>query len=711
MVHQSENKKIGFWRRQRVGSRLYFGIGILLVFIVLMAAIINYQVSLLRREVDKAIEVNVEQVKLATQAKQAFIICYGSANKYLTSGDRNDRSQYEQSAKELSDYLHTLSESVTDSNLLLVTEKEGGLREITTNYNELTLQKIKADTEAGVSDTTVYNIQEELLKALIAHEEASTQVIESYNEYDRTKETTSNSYDSGIYGGGSFYGGDSFGDSYSTEGYGGSLYSTTDSFLMSPLYFENSAQVGSAINNIKDWSDKALEESQGKVIKIQHQVRTVMLILIVVGAVLVLLTAYFLGKSITGPITFIRDQLTAISAGGGDLSKRISINSRDEAGELAEAFNHFVASLQKMIKTVADTSREVADNSYNLSISSTDAAKAVKQIAETLEQVADGASTQSKNTADTVVAMNQLQGAIDQIARGAQEQAQAVNLTGNSVGKMSKLSGAVKDSSVLLAQMAESTASAAENGRGAVKEVVSGMERINSATNDVAIKVDELGNYSGEIGQIIAVIDEIADQTSLLALNAAIEAARAGEHGKGFAVVAEEVRNLAERSRNATKEIGSLITEIQNSITIAVESMSASTSEVSKGSEIALRAETSLDEILKAVEKTNEEIRKVMSISQDMAAGSVEVAQAIDRVAAVVEENTASSEEMAAGAEQVLSAVESIASISEESAAGVEEVTAATEKVNSTMNDMAKAANELTQASDDLKKLVDKFKV
>lgn len=480
---------------------------------------------------------------------------------------------------------------------------------------------------------------------------------------------------------------------------------------MSPIYFENSSQVGSAINNIKEWSDTALEESQEKVVKIQGQVRTVMLILIVVGALLVLLTAYFLGKSITGPITFIRDQLAAIAAGGGDLSKRISIDSRDEAGELAEAFNHFVGSLQEMIKTIANTSREVAENSYNLSISSTEAATSVQQIAQSLEQVAEGTFTQNKNTADTVVAMNQLQGAIDQIARGAQEQAQAVNRTGDSIGKMSKLSDAVKDSSVLLAQMADSTASAAENGRGAVKEVVSGMERINSATTDVALKVDELGNYSGEIGKIIAVIDEIADQTSLLALNAAIEAARAGEHGKGFAVVADEVRNLAERSRNATKEIGGLITEIQNSITVAVESMSASTNEVSKGSEIALKAQTSLDEILKAVAKTNEEIRKVMSIAQDIATGSVEVAQAIDRVAAVVEENTASSEEMAAGAQQVLSAVESIAAISEESAASVEEVTAAAEKVNSTMSEMAKAAKELTDASDDLKNLVDKFKV
>lgn len=713
MEENFENQRIRSWRNMSFGTKLFLGIGILVVFIVIMAATINYQVVVLRKEVDTAIEVNVEQVKLATLAKQAFMACYGTANKYLDTGDRNDKMQYEQSAKELNNYLQSLLELTTEKDLLIVTGKEDGSRDISTKYNDLLLAQIKTDQEAGNTDTNVYNIYEELTAAIEAHEQAVSLVKESYVSYDEAKESSSSS--SSMYGTDSIYGGYAGGDSYGMGGMGdyggGGGFSLTDSFLMSPAYFEDSSTVGNAINNIKDWAESSLKEAQVKVNTIQGQVRSTMLILILIGALVALTTTFVLSRSITKPITMIRDQLDEIAEGGGDLSKRIEINSFDEAGQLANAFNNFVASLQEMIRTIAGTANEVAKYSYDLSLNSKDAASAIEQIVITLDQVAEGASTQSKNSADTVSAMNQLQGAIDQIAKGAQEQAQAVSKTGDSATKMSNLSEQVKNSSVLLAEVAGSTEKAAENGREAVKEVVSGMDRIKNATKDVGLKVDELGKYSGEIGKIIAVIDEIADQTSLLALNAAIEAARAGEHGKGFAVVADEVRNLSDRSRNATKEIGTLIKEIQNSISVAVESMDASTVEVALGSDLAGKAQSSLIEILTAVEQTNDEIRKVMSVAQDMALGSQEVAEAIDRVAAVVEENTASSEEMAAGSAQVMTSMESIAAISEQSAAGVEEVTASTEGVNLTIQDIAKSAKILSDASDNLKGLVDKFQV
>lgn len=711
MEEKYDKKQYGFWQSLRFGTKLYLGIGVLVIFIVIMASVINYQVAVLRTEVDRAIDTNVEQVKLATMAKQAFVVSYGSADKYLTSGAANDRSQYESNAKDLTKYLQQLMESVSSKDLLLITEDEEKNRTLSTKYDDLLLQRIALEAEQGEERTTVVNIHEELVNALNAHEEAVSQVIESYDEYDLSKKSTSSFDGGGIYGDSGYGGG--FDSSYGGMGGfgGGSSYSSFDSFLMSPIYFENSTLVGSAINNILDWAETALNEAQNKVATIQGQVRTVMLVLILLGAFVAIGISFLLSRAITRPVTYIEEQLTAIAEGGGDLSQRLEVRSNDEAGQLAQAFNRFVATLQGMIKNIADTAKGVAEHSYVLSLGSADAAKSMQQIAQTLDQVAEGASLESKNAADTVTAMNQLQGAIDQIAQGSQEQAQAVSRTGELVSNMSKLSEQVKNSSVLLASVADSTAAAAENGQEAVREVVSGMERINLANKDVASKVEELGNYSGEIGKIIAVIDEIADQTSLLALNAAIEAARAGEHGKGFAVVADEVRNLAERSRNATKEIGDLIKEIQSSIEMAVESMESSTSEVASGSLIALKAQESLDEILKAVEQTNEEIKKVMSFAQDMAVGSTDVAEAIDRVATVVEENTASSEEMAAGSHQVLNAVESIAAISEQSAAGIEEITASTEGVNTAIQEIAKAAQELSEASDDLTKLVDHFRI
>jgi methyl-accepting chemotaxis protein len=115
----------------------------------------------------------------------------------------------------------------------------------------------------------------------------------------------------------------------------------------------------------------------------------------------------------------------------------------------------------------------------------------------------------------------------------------------------------------MVSAVSDAAAAAAQKGTSAVDEVVAGMERIKRAVEDSAVRVADLGAKSGQIGAIVETIDDIAAQTNLLALNAAIEAARAGEMGKGFAVVADEVRKLAERSGRATKEIASLIAEVQ----------------------------------------------------------------------------------------------------------------------------------------------------
>ncbi|WP_242653761.1 methyl-accepting chemotaxis protein [Thermincola potens] len=129
-------------------------------------------------------------------------------------------------------------------------------------------------------------------------------------------------------------------------------------------------------------------------------------------------------------------------------------------------------------------------------------------------------------------------------------------------------------------QVSEQNGAVATNGGQAVERTVKGMLQVKDAVFETARKINELGEQSQKIGEIIQVIDDIAEQTNLLALNAAIEAARAGEHGKGFAVVADEVRKLAERSSKATKEIADLITNIQKGTKVAVESMQVGTREV-----------------------------------------------------------------------------------------------------------------------------------
>src|SRR5690606_9959702 len=142
-----------------------------------------------------------------------------------------------------------------------------------------------------------------------------------------------------------------------------------------------------------------------------------------------------------------------------------------------------------------------------------------------------------------------------------------------------------------------------------------------------ASSMEELGQHSARIGEIVQVIAEIADQTNLLALNAAIEAARAGEHGKGFAVVADEVRKLAERSGAATKDISELIDAIRQGIDVSLEAMQAGTREVQKGTELAAEAGSSLTRILDGIRTVNQQVGEISRSAEGIAQTAREVVE------------------------------------------------------------------------------------
>ena len=185
-------------------------------------------------------------------------------------------------------------------------------------------------------------------------------------------------------------------------------------------------------------------------------------------------------------------------------------------------------------------------------------------------------------------------------------------------------------------------------------ETIAGMNKIAEVVKQSAETVQALGKSSDQIGEIVQVIDDIADQTNLLALNAAIEAARAGEQGRGFAVVADEVRKLAERTTKATKEIATMIKQIQKDTYDAVESMNEGTKQVEAGKLLAEKAGSSLDEIIVGAE----------------------------RVVDIVTQVAAASEEQSSAAEQISKNIESISSVTQQSASGIQQIAHASEDLN-----------------------------
>jgi methyl-accepting chemotaxis protein len=252
---------------------------------------------------------------------------------------------------------------------------------------------------------------------------------------------------------------------------------------------------------------------------------------------------------------------------------------------------------------------------------------------------------------------------------------------------------------------------AAENGAASVRETEAGMARIRRAVDKGTMAVANLGAKGGQIGVIVQTIDDIADQTNLLALNAAIEAARAGEQGKGFAVVADEVRKLAERSRAATKEIATLIAEVQNGTEEAVKVMESGGREVEIGTELAEKSAATLDEISAAVAASNKAVARITVAVQAMEAASSNVVSASDMIAAIARTTNEAATSMNASSLRVNDAIESIAAISEENSASAEEVAAATHSLTEQAEDVVASASRLTEMSEQLRRLVSRWRL
>jgi methyl-accepting chemotaxis protein len=254
--------------------------------------------------------------------------------------------------------------------------------------------------------------------------------------------------------------------------------------------------------------------------------------------IIMIIIIYFLINYIIKPIKNMSDIMKDIAEGEGDLTKRISIRSKDEIGEMAEDFNKFMDKLQNIIK-------EISGNTDSLSISS-------KELSKISTEMAAGAEEMDNQAGMAASSGEELSANINNIAAGSEEMSAVINTVSAAIEEMSASIGEVAKNTEKEAKIAEK----ANNQAGEAKKIMA-----------------ELGQSAKEIGAIVDMINDIADQTNLLALNATIEAARAGEAGKGFAVVANEVKELAKQSSHATGQINNKIETIQNNTEKSVKAI------------------------------------------------------------------------------------------------------------------------------------------
>jgi len=393
----------------------------------------------------------------------------------------------------------------------------------------------------------------------------------------------------------------------------------------------------------------------------------------------------------------------------GDLT--IEVTTRSEQDGLAQAFRYMIARLRKMIAELSTSAAGVAETAALVNEAAAQSETGSAQIAQTISQVAAGAAHQAAASTETSRAMSELGRVIEQVGSGAAQTASSVAAQASAITEVAR---AIREATTASEQVnAAGTAAgmAADKGADAVRETASGMARIKKAVDTGAAVVTNLGAKGTQIGAIVETIDDIADQTNLLALNAAIEAARAGEQGKGFAVVADEVRKLAERSRAATKEIATLIAQVQKGTAEAVEAMQVGAREVESGSALAERSGTALDEIAQAVAASNAAVARITVAVEAMEAAAGNVVSASDTIAAIAQSTNDAAVSMTESAARVNDSVESIAAISEENSASAEEVSAATQELSAQAQGVVASAGSLTAMSDKLRRLVRRWRL
>ncbi len=330
-------------------------------------------------------------------------------------------------------------------------------------------------------------------------------------------------------------------------------------------------------------------------------------------------------KYLSDNVNLLLEKMTQFAE--GDLTLNLAVEKSDDVGKLAQGFNNLVDNIKGIIEQLIDAVESTA--------------RASGQIGSSIEELAAGVSEQSGQANDVAASVEQMTKSVTDNAKNAAR----VELAARENGKVARDGGEI------------------------VQKTVAKMKEIADVVGRSSATVNQLGDLSSQISEIISVIGDIADQTNLLALNAAIEAARAGEEGRGFAVVADEVRKLAERTTQATKQISSMIKNVQKSTGEAVTSMQNGIREVTAGLVLADQAGISLNEIV------------------GNAHGIVDM---VSQIAAANEEQSTTSGEISRNAEL-------ISTVSSQSASGISQI--------------ARAADDLNRLTGNLQNLIARFKL
>jgi methyl-accepting chemotaxis protein len=335
--------------------------------------------------------------------------------------------------------------------------------------------------------------------------------------------------------------------------------------------------------------EKGLNKRMKEVISLIMRQIVIFIIITAIVVALGIFFSTFISRSVRKPVAELKGVLEKVAQ--GDLSVDIKVESKDEIGMISQSLKDALSSIKSLIAESKTISSSLASSSEELSATTEEISRNLKSQTERASQIASAAEEMSQTVVD--------------IAKNASN----------------------------IAEVSVTTAGVAKEGKDMTIKTANEIKVIEGAISKLSEVINILGDRSRQIGEIVTVIKDIADQTNLLALNAAIEAARAGEQGRGFAVVADEVRKLAERTAKATDEIAEMIRGIQSEVDVAEGSMEDATKKVASGVELSQKAANILGQILGKAQELQSMIQQIASATEEMSSVTDHITQDIGSIA------------------------------------------------------------------------------
>ena len=351
----------------------------------------------------------------------------------------------------------------------------------------------------------------------------------------------------------------------------------------------------------------------------------------------------------------------------GNLSVRGDVNKFSGGWKrIIEGVNSILDAISSPVKEAGDVLNAMAEGDFTLRMQGEykgDYLEMKNNVNKVVESLGVTIGRVSESAADLASSASQISSSTEEMAVGANEQS---SQTADVASAVEEMTATIMESTLNASKASEVAKEAGENaneGGRIVLETIDGINRIAEVVIKSANTIEELGKSSKKIGEIIQVINDIADQTNLLALNAAIEAARAGEQGRGFAVVADEVRKLAERTTKATKEIETMIKHIQDDTDEAVTSIQQGTQEVEVGKQLAQKAHDALDKIIGNSSRVSDIIDQLATASEQQSTTSEQISKSVEAISNVTQQSAQGTHQISHAAENLYRLTENLQEI------------------------------------------------